>query len=266
MTSTDRVRIAAIGDIHCHRRSKGMLIPLFSEINRTAEILLLCGDLTDYGLPEEAKILAEELNSCVNIPVVGVLGNHDFESNKPNEVRAILSEANVTLLDGDACEIRGVGFAGVKGFGGGFERSLEAWGEPIIKQFVHEAVDEALKLEGALARLDVRQKVAVLHYSPIRATVEGEPLEIIPFLGSRRLEEPLNRFHVQAVFHGHAHFGSPEGRTSGGSPVYNVAMPLLKRCFPHLPPYRVIELEVPSEDQEGTRERVDAWHAGMATP
>jgi Icc-related predicted phosphoesterase len=137
--------------------------------------------------------------------------------------------------------VLGIGFAGVKGFGGGFGRlALEAWGEEGIKKFVYEAVEEALKLEKALARLRTTQRIALLHYAPIQATVEGEPPPLWPFLGSSRLEEPLNRYAVTAVFHGHAHHGSPEGKTLGGAPVYNVALPVLRRSAPEQPTFRVI--------------------------
>jgi len=154
------------------------------------------------------------------------------------------------MLDGDACEIKGIGFAGVKGFGGGFgARSLGPWGENAIKAFVHEAIDEALKLEAAVARLRVQQKVVLMHYSPIQATCEGEPLEIMPFLGSSRLEDPLNRFAVTAAIHGHAHHGSPEGRT-GGAPVYNVAVGLLRQTWPEKPPFRVIEVPAGGAETE----------------
>jgi Icc-related predicted phosphoesterase len=205
---------------------------------------VLTGDLTDYGLPEEARILAKELASA-RIPIVTVLGNHDVESDKQEEVRHILSDAGVVVLDGDATEIHGIGIAGVKGFGGGFgSRALGPWGETIIKQFVHEAVNEALKLESALARLRTRQLIALLHYSPVQQTVDGEPLEIYPFVGSSRLEEPINRFPVSLVLHGHAHRGQLEGVTQSGVPVYNVCMPLLLRKFPNQPPFRVFEIAV----------------------
>lgn len=243
MITKEMVRLAAVGDIHCTKTSQGALQPLFSQISESADVLLLCGDLTDYGLPEEAHVLAKELTTAVKIPVVAVLGNHDFESGNQNEVRQILCDAGINVLDGEACEFYGVGFAGVKGFAGGFGRwALGAWGEESIKRFVHEAIEEALKLETALARLDTPQRIAVLHYSPIKATVEGEPAEIFPFLGTSRLEEPLNRYPVTAVFHGHAHGGSPEGRTSSDIPVYNVAMPLLRRYFPDHPPFRLLEV------------------------
>jgi Icc-related predicted phosphoesterase len=237
------LRLAAIADIHYSRTSQGALRPLFEHVNEQADILALCGDLTDYGLPEEAHGLANELQALVHIPMVAVLGNHDFESGKEEDVKSILCDAGVTMLDGDACEIEGIGFAGVKGFAGGFwPRSLAPWGEASIKGFVHEAVDEALKLEGALGRLHTDQRFAILHYSPIRATVEGEPPEIFAFLGSSRLEEPLERFGVSAVFHGHAHHGSPEGRTNAGIPVYNVSMSLMQRHFPGKPAYRILEI------------------------
>ena len=171
------------------------------------------------------------------------MGNHEFESGKQEDVKRIFSDAGVMILDGDAHEVHGVGFAGVKGFAGGFgERALGPWGEDIIKRFVHEAVDEALKLESALARLRSHQRIVLLHYSPIQSTVVGEPAEIFPFLGSSRLEEPLNRYPVTAVFHGHAHHGAPEGRTKNGVPVYNVAMKVLQRCFPDQPAFRVIDV------------------------
>jgi Icc-related predicted phosphoesterase len=131
----------------------------------------------------------------------------------------------------------------VKGFGGGFgKRALGPWGETIIKQFVHEAVDEALKIEAALARLRTQHLIALLHYAPIVQTVEGEPLEIYPFLGSSRLEEPIGRYPVSLVVHGHAHRGQPEGMTKSGVPVYNVSMPLLARLFADKPAFRVFEV------------------------
>jgi len=237
------VRLAAVGDIHCTKSSHAAMQTLFARVSEHADILVLCGDLVDYGLPDEARVLADTLSATVKVPMVGVLGNHEFESNHQDEVRQILCDAGVTMLDGEVCEILGIGFAGVKGFGGGFgQRALEPWGEATIKQFVRETVDEALKLESALARLRTPQRVAVLHYAPIRATVEGEPLEIYPFLGSSRLEEPLNCYAVTAALHGHAHGGAPEGRTRDGVPVYNVAAPLLRRAFPNHLPFRVLEI------------------------
>jgi Icc-related predicted phosphoesterase len=237
------VRVATVGDIHCGKGSKGELQPIFAAAAELADILVLCGDLTDYGLPEEAEVLAGELKGAARMPVVAVLGNHDFESGQADAVCRILHEAGVTLLDGDSCEVQGVGFAGVKGFGGGFGRgTLGFWGEAAIKAFVQEAIDESLKLEQALARLRADRRLAVLHYAPIQATVEGEPPEIYPYLGCSRLEEPLGRFHVDAVVHGHAHSGAPEGRTTAGVPVYNVSLSLLRRHFPDAPPLRILEL------------------------
>jgi Icc-related predicted phosphoesterase len=235
-------RLAAVSDIHCGRAGHAMLQSLFPQINESADILILCGDLTDYGLPEEARVLAKEL-AAVRIPMVGVLGNHDLESGKEEEVSRIFGDAGLRILDGESHQIDGVGFAGVKGFAGGFGRgALGPWGERIIKDFVHEAVNEALKLETALARIQAPHRIALLHYAPVRSTVEGEPPEIYPYLGSSRLEEPLTRYPVDAVFHGHAHHGSPEGTTSNGIPVYNVSMALLARAYPERPPFRIVEI------------------------
>ena len=241
----DRVRIAAVGDLHCGRTvTPGSLAAVFGAVAERADVLALCGDLTDTGTPDEARLLVREL-TLAKVPIVAVLGNHDFESDKAGEVKQILADGGVTVLDGDSCELRGVGFAGVKGFAGGFgERALQSWGEPVLKAFVREAVEEALKLEGALARLRTNHRIALLHYAPVRSTVTEEALEIAPFLGSSRLEDPLNRYPVTAAFHGHAHRGSPEGRTSSGVPVYNVALPLLRQRFPADPPFRVIEVSV----------------------
>jgi Icc-related predicted phosphoesterase len=238
------VRVAALADLHCTKTSQGAFQPLFARIVESSDMLLLAGDLTDYGLPEEARVLAKELGT-LRIPVCAVLGNHDLESGKADEVTKILTDAGLNVLDGDACEMLGIGIAGVKGFGGGFgKRALGPWGETIIKQFVREAIDEALKLEAALARLRTPQLVALLHYSPIQQTVDGEPLEIYPFLGSSRLEEPLSRYPVSMVFHGHAHRGKPEGMTKNGAPVYNVSMPLLTRTFADRAPFRVFNVPV----------------------
>lgn len=243
-----RLRVAAVGDLHVSRLSQGAFQALFAQINGNADVLCLCGDFTDYGLPDEARVLARELTSVIKMPVIAVLGNHDYEAGKQLEIREILMGAGVTVLDGEATEVQGVGFAGVKGFAGGFGRgALGPWGEHVIKQFVQEAVDESLKLETALARLRTTQRVALLHYSPIRGTVEGEPPEIFPYLGSSRLEEPINRYRVTVCFHGHAHRGTAEGRTSIGTPVYNVAMPLLARVYPDRPPYLIVELPIPAE-------------------
>ena len=265
-TSTRKhLRIAAIGDIHVSKSSQGVFQPLFSHISNHADVLVLCGDFTDYGLPEEARILARELTTSVNIPVIAVLGNHDYEAGAQDEIRKILLDAGVLVLDGEAAEVHGVGFAGAKGFGGGFGRgALGPWGERAIKTFVQEAVDESLKLESALARLRTTRRVAVLHYSPIRATVEGEPPEIFPYLGSSRLEEPINRYRVSAVFHGHAHRGTAEGRSATGVPVYNVAMPLLARLNPDRQPYLIVEL--PLDDDAAVASPQQAAPVPLAEP
>jgi Icc-related predicted phosphoesterase len=236
------VRFAAVGDLHIHKSSGGKLRSLFAQAGEAADVLLLCGDLTDYGLPEEAHVLVDEL-AVASIPKVAVLGNHDYESGRADEVMRLLTDAGVQVLDGEACEVHGVGIAGVKGFAGGYGRgALGPWGEGAIKQFVNEAIQEALKLESALAKLRTTQRIALLHYAPIVGTVQGEPMEIYPFLGTSRLEDPLIRYPVAAVFHGHAHRGTPEGRTVNGTPVFNVAMPLLARTWPDRPAFRVLEL------------------------
>jgi Icc-related predicted phosphoesterase len=250
----DVVRIAAIGDMHYSRTaSVGSLQPLFSQITASADILVLAGDLTDYGLAEEARALAREITSSVKIPAVAVLGNHDYESGQQDEIKKILIDAGVVPLDGDTTEIHGIGFAGVKGFAGGFgRRALGPWGEEIIKKFVHECIDEALKLESALARLRNDRLIAILHYAPIQETVEGEPREIFAFLGCSRLEEPLTRYPVSAVFHGHAHHGQPEGRTRTNVPVFNVSMCLMKETFPDRP-FRLIDVDMTPAPESSDR-------------
>jgi Icc-related predicted phosphoesterase len=246
--SGDVVRVAAVGDLHCGKISQGAFQSLFTRMAEAADVVAMCGDLTDYGLPEEARVLAREISSVLKVPIVAVFGNHDYESGHAEEVCSILADAGVRVLDGDGVEIRGVGFAGVKGFAGGFgDRALQSWGEPVLKQFVREAVEEALKLEAALARLRTPRRIAVLHYSPIRATVDTEPAEILPFLGSSRLEDPINRYSATLAVHGHAHHGAPEGRTTTGVPVYNVSIPVLRAAFPEQPTFRVFEIPVTSE-------------------
>jgi Icc-related predicted phosphoesterase len=237
------VRIAALGDIHLGRAAYGPPVQtVLADVAERADILVLCGDLTDRGEPEEGRQVAKAL-AGLGLPIVAVLGNHDYESGQAPELKRILCESGIQVLDGDAVELHGVGFAGVKGFAGGFgRRALGPWGEEIIKLFVREAVNEALKLETALSRLRTERKIALLHYSPIAGTVEGEPHEIYPYLGSSRLEEPLTRYPVDCVFHGHAHHGALEGRTLGGVPVYNVSLTLLQQHFPQGPLYRVVEV------------------------
>jgi Icc-related predicted phosphoesterase len=237
------MRLAAVADLHCPRNPPETLSRFLEPVADAADVLLMCGDLTDRGLEDEAKALARALTATVKIPILAVLGNHDYDAGTPDTVTKILTEAGVRVLDGESVELRGVGFVGVKGFAGGFgPRALQPWGEAAIKAFVREAVDEALKLESALAKLTTERKVALLHYSPIEGTTKGEAPELLPFLGSSRLEEPLTRYSVSVVVHGHAHHGSPDGRTRGDVPVYNVAVPVLQRVFPERPPFRVIEI------------------------
>jgi Icc-related predicted phosphoesterase len=254
----EHVRIAAVADLHFTRTSQGAYQPLFARVTDEADVLVVCGDLTDYGLAEEARLLAKEITSSLKIPAIAVLGNHDFESGQQEEIKKILSDAGVVVLDGDAYEIHGVGFAGVKGFAGGFDRgTLGPWGETAVKSFVREAVDEALKLESALARLRTEQRVTLLHYAPIRGTVEGEPPELYPFLGCSRLEEPITRYTVTAVFHGHAHNGKPEGRTRTQVPVFNVSMSLLRATMPDKP-FRLIDVDIQSPDVSPVDRRTGA--------
>jgi Icc-related predicted phosphoesterase len=236
-----KLRVAAIGDLHVMEDSVAPYRELFTEIAEEADVLVLCGDLTNFGKTREAEILAEDIRSCA-IPVLGVLGNHDYECGQPEEVARILHEAGMTVLDEQAVEIDGVGFAGVKGFMGGYGRGeLAAFGEPIAKAFVDEALNEARKLENQLRTLRTKRSVAVLHYSPVTDTIAGEPEAIFQYLGSQRLCDPIDRFdHVKAVFHGHAHHGTYEGRTPLGKPVYNVAQFVLKPLFGK--PYAIVEV------------------------
>ena len=237
------VRVAAVGDVHCNVNARGTSRPLFERIADSADVMVICGDLTDHGLPAEAQVLVQELSASAKVPILAVLGNHDYESGHVDEVRKMLCDAGVQLLDGDAVEVKGIGFAGVKGFGGGFGRgTLSGFGEPAIKAFVKEALDESMKLEAALLRLRTPHKIAVLHYAPVQATVEGEPIEIFPWLGCSRLEEPINRYRVNAVVHGHAHKGAPEGKTAAGVPVYNVSVQVMRANYPDRPPFRILDL------------------------
>jgi len=245
-TAKNVVRVAAISDVHCKLDSKQGLRPVFDQIAGEADVLLVCGDITHLGLPEEACVFLEQAVPVLNkIPVICVLGNHDFESGKQDALWEQLSGAGLIMMDGDSLQIYGVGFTGVKGFGGGFGRmAVHPWGEKVIKDFVKEADIEAEKLESGLSKLDLGPRIVVMHYAPIRATVAGEPPELFPFLGSSRLEDPLNRFAVTAVFHGHAHHGSFEGKTNANIPVYNVSVAVLKQRFPKRAPFFMLEVPV----------------------
>jgi Icc-related predicted phosphoesterase len=243
MEEHNRVRVAALADLHYRKSSAGELEDFFTQASEAADILAICGDMTDCGLPEEAEALAQDIKKFVRIPCVSVVGNHDFESGKIQEVREILAGAGMHILNGDAVEIRGIGFAGVCGFCGGFgQQMLTPWGEPIIKAFVQEALEHALHLENALNRLTTERRVVLLHYSPIRETVQGENPEIFPFVGSSRLENPINQFRVSVVFHGHAHNGTFGGKTSSQIPVYNVALPIIRKQINKKVPLFVYEL------------------------
>lgn len=232
MSTTDTLRIAAIGDLHVTETSVRPYAAMFKDMSEQADVIVLCGDLTNFGKVHEAEILAEDIR-CATKPVIGVLGNHDYECGQPEEVAQILQQAGMTILDEQAIELEGVGFAGVKGFLGGFGRGeLAPFGEPALKAIVDEANNEARKLENGLRSLRTDKSVAVLHYSPIPQTLEGEPIEIFPWLGSARLADAIDRFdHVKLVVHGHAHHGAYEGRTMRGTPVYNCAQFVVRPKF-----------------------------------
>lgn len=226
------MRIAATADLHFSASRQGVLHDQLNTVRQEADVLVIAGDLTNYGQPEEMEPL---LNVVVRsrIPTVAVLGNHDFESGKQIELMRMMSSSGIKVLDGTAYERDGVGFAGTKGFVGGFGRGvLTAFGEAEIKQFVQASIDETLKLERAMAQLRTPKRVVVIHYSPIAATVQGEAAEIFPFLGTSRLAEVIDRHGADLVLHGHAHHGQLEGKTTGGSPVYNVAITLLQARQP----------------------------------
>lgn len=222
-----------MADIHTKITDHGSLRATFEKASEEADVLLICGDLTDTGDEDEAKILGEQLD-ILRIPVIGVLGNHDYEKGRQKIIKQILSEHNMIILDGESTVAENVGFAGVKGFGGGFDQyMLSIFGEDMMKQYVHEVVHESLQLDRALTRLEQEHpelpKVAILHYAPIKETIEGEPEQLFPFLGSTHLVEPLIRRQVSAAFHGHAHSGKLYGSTTTKIPVYNVALPVLRK-------------------------------------
>lgn len=217
------LRVAALGDIHVKDDVPPGLRPLFADVSASAGALVLCGDLTDTGKVSEAEVLAEELRGCT-VPVMAVLGNHDHDSDDADAVRAVLRQAGVKLIEGQSCEVGGVGFVGAKGFAGGFgQRMLGAFGEAATKRFVAEAMAEAMQLENAMRTVKARRSMVVLHYAPVVDTIVGEPAEIYPFLGCSRLAETIDRFPVDVVVHGHAHRGTYAGRTPRGTPVFNVA-------------------------------------------
>jgi Icc-related predicted phosphoesterase len=223
------VRIAAVGDFHCGEKDGGMYREAFARANDQADILLLAGDLTRRGTQAEIDVVCGELVD-VRIPILAVLGNHDHESGQPEKVSEALRARGVHLLEEAPFELNEhVGFAGVKGYMGGFGRyTLTAFGEAETKTFVSTTLDEVQKLEYSLRRLSTPIRVVLLHYAPIMETVMGEPEQIFPFLGNDRLLEPIDRFKAAVVFHGHAHHGTFAGKTPGGVPVFNVSMVRVK--------------------------------------
>ena len=229
------IRVAAAGDLHVGTDSKGALRPSFAGIAERADALLLAGDLTKTGRPDEAGILAEELEG-IGVPVVAVLGNHDHHSDRPDEVRAELQRVGVVVLEREGCVLElpsgTLGVAGVKGFGGGFAgASATEFGEPEMKRFVHVTRTSATALDANLGELVADARIALLHYSPVRDTLQGEPTEIYPFLGSYLLAEAVDTGGADLVLHGHAHRGTEWGTTPGGIPVRNVAQPVIRRAF-----------------------------------
>ena len=233
------MKIAAIADLHCRVTSAGEIQPLLQGVE-TADVLLLGGDLTDTGLPAEMEVLLAEL-SFLEIPILAVFGNHDHESDAAEQLAAMMADAGILLLKGTAHEIGDVGFVGTKGFCGGFDRYfIQPFGERALKEFIEVSLTEAVALENALNKLHCEHKIALLHYAPVRATVEGEPPELHPFLGSSRLGNALDRSGVDVAFHGHAHYGAPTGETEAGTPVYNVCRFVRERAG--LTPYCLLEV------------------------
>ncbi len=235
------MRIAATADTHFTPQTYDRIRDQMNRVRDEADILVLAGDLTNYGKPAEMESMLATFVR-LRIPIVAVLGNHDYESGQEEELMRMMNAEGIKILDGTGYERDGVGFAGTKGFLGGFGRSvLTAFGEREVKAFVQAAINEALKLERALSQLRTEKRVIVVHYSPIPATVQGEPTEIFPYLGTSRLAEVIDRHGANLVVHGHAHHGTLEGKTVSGIPVYNVAMNLLLAQDPPRP-YRIIDI------------------------
>lgn len=229
------IRIAAVGDIHIGTDSAGVLRQQLERLPDQADLFLLAGDLTRVGDPAEAAILADELAS-LRIPVVAVLGNHDYHGDAVAEIEAVLVRAGLTVLEGDAVTLdlggTRVGIAATKGFGGGFAGATGSeFGEPEMKAFIRRTKAHAERLEQSLSGLEADIRIALLHYAPIRDTLQGEPLELYPFLGSYLLGEAIDRAGADLVFHGHAHKGCEHGVTPGGIQVRNVAQPVLGHAY-----------------------------------
>jgi Icc-related predicted phosphoesterase len=235
------LRVAAAADIHAREGDDGRLHALVRDVAQDADVLVLGGDLTDLGRLEQTEVLLEAFDDC-SIPVIATLGNHDYESGNAEEISRLLAESRVHLLDRSSVVIDGVGFSGVKGFGGGFDRTLiNSFGEGIFKAFVSEGILESEALKNELRGLGTERRVAVLHYAPIRETVEGEPPEIYAFLGTSRLGAALDEGAAAVAFHGHAHNGAFKGETPGGVPVFNVSLPVLEQEGLEKP-YYVVEV------------------------
>src|ERR1700728_3160126 len=235
------MRIAATADLHFTPQSYAKLKDQFERVRDDADVLVLAGDLTNYGQPEEMESLLSVLVR-LPLPTIAVLGNHDYESGKEAELARMMIASGIKLLDGSAYERDGVGFAGTKGFVGGFGRGiLTAFGEREIKDFVRVSVDEALKLERAMSQLRTQKRAVVLHYSPIAENGQRESHEIFPFMGNSRLAEVVDRHGADLVVHGHAHHGKLDGKTAGGVPVHNVAISLLQAQEPSSV-YRIFDI------------------------
>jgi Icc-related predicted phosphoesterase len=235
------MRIAAAADLHFTPQNYDRIREQMNRVRDEADLLVLAGDLTNFGKPDEIDSLLSALVR-LRVPIVAVLGNHDYESGHADQLMKRMTDEGVKVLDGTAYERDGVGFAGTKGFPGGFGRGmLTAFGEPEVKTFVQAGIDESLKLERALSQLRTPKRVVVVHYAPIGDTVKGEPLEIYPYLGCSRLAEVIDRHGADLVLHGHAHGGSPDGKTTAGCPVHNVALAILQAQNPPKA-YRVFEV------------------------
>lgn len=229
------MRIAAVGDIHVGRDSRGHVRSAFEALRGTADVLLLAGDLTQHGDAEEGKLLAEEL-ADVPVPTFAVLGNHDYHRDHQDAIRRSLEEVGVGVLENEVATIRigsqRLGVAGTKGFGGGFAGACGSdFGEPEMKAFIRHTKRIAERLQGLLVGLDADVKVAMTHYSPVEGTLMGERLEIFPFLGSYLLGEAIDHGGCQLALHGHAHRGRERGVTPGGVPVRNVARPVIQHAY-----------------------------------
>lgn len=229
------IRIAAVGDVHFDRRSHNRLALHFGGLEEKADFLLLAGDLTQTGHPEEMKVLAEDLKKCP-VPIIAVLGNHDYHVDQVEQVTKILNDAGVTVLEGNSIVLtvgdKRVGIAGAKGFGGGFVGACGSdFGEPEMKAFMRHSKSHARILENTIKEMEADYKIVLLHYSPTAQTLAGERKEIFPFLGCYYLAEAVDYGKADICFHGHAHGGIERGETPGGCPVRNVAQPVIRHAF-----------------------------------